>query len=74
MVRIDLRNSITSLAILQIGSIMQKLSPGEDIEVICEDESFMEELHRVHQNYVYDRVNHMNDYFGSGIVFLLRKQ
>jgi TusA-related sulfurtransferase len=73
MIRIDIRNSITSLAILQISAMMQKLSPGEGLEILCEEESFLKELQRVHHDYAYGRFSCVMNGDGNERLFVVRK-
>ncbi|TVM32102.1 hypothetical protein DQK91_16355 [Oceanidesulfovibrio marinus] len=57
MVRVDIRNSITSLSILQVEAIMNRLPPGGSIEILCDDESFVEDLKRIRKDCCFDHIN-----------------
>lgn len=50
MLRLDLRNSITPFAILRIGDAMRNLSPGESLEILCDDDAVMDDLKRIHHD------------------------
>lgn len=71
MIRIDARNSITPLTILQIGSCMQELLPGEALEILCDEESTMEDLLRIHPNCDCTKVEQGAE---GGCLFLLKKK
>ncbi len=74
MDRIDMRSSITCLAILQIESIMQKLPPGDCIEVLCDDETLVEELRHIRKDFFCEQIHCKIQGDQAGIAFILRKQ
>ncbi|MGE4290713.1 MAG: sulfurtransferase TusA family protein [Desulfovibrio sp.] len=73
MVRIDARDSITSLAILKIGSLLRELSPGEGMEILCDDEATMEDILRIHPNCECQKAAQDND-TEDGCLFVLRRK
>jgi hypothetical protein len=72
--RIDLRHSITALAILQIGSLLQGLEPGEALEILGGEEQLIEDLERVLHDCVVERTTSGQRKMGKGCRFLVRKQ
>ncbi|WP_246287840.1 sulfurtransferase TusA family protein [Desulfolutivibrio sulfoxidireducens] len=73
MMRIDLRNSITPLVILHIGSVLRNAAPGEGIEILCDEESIMEDFRRVHHDCSCTCIGCDTQAIGKGCLFVLRK-
>jgi tRNA 2-thiouridine synthesizing protein A len=71
MIRIDARNSITPLTLLQIGSVMRGVLPGGELEILCDDESTMKDIQKIHPNYECTQVEQKAE---GGCLFLLKKK
>jgi TusA-related sulfurtransferase len=73
MIRFDLRNSITPLVILEVGSVMQKMSPGESIEIVCDDRSVVDDLRRIHHDFVCMGIGNESRKCGCGYFIVMEK-
>lgn len=73
MDRIDMRSSITFMAILQIESIMQKLPLGDCIEVLYDDETLAEELQNICKDFSCEQIHCKIQGDKACIAFILRK-
>lgn len=73
MIRFDLRNSITPLVLLEVGSVMQRMSPGECIEIRCEDRSVINDLRRIHYDFVCMGLDNKIMKDGSGYLIVMEK-
>jgi TusA-related sulfurtransferase len=70
----DLRNSITPFAMLRIGSLLQTLSPGEAIEIQCDEAAIVDDLRLVHHDCTFLIISCDDQEDGNGCVFVLQKK
>ncbi|MBG0776371.1 MAG: sulfurtransferase TusA family protein [Desulfovibrionaceae bacterium] len=70
MIRIDARNTIGPLAILEIGAHLERAAPGERLEVLCDDEAVLRDVRRIHPECEWSLETSRN---GAGCAFVLRK-
>lgn len=70
MTRIDARNCISSLAMLEIGMHLEKSAPGEILEILCDDASLLEDIERIHPDCECSRMERQSK---TGWLLALRK-
>ncbi len=73
MFRIDVRNTIAPLAILQIRDEMKSKPDTGSITVLCEDVSFIEDMKNIMQDYEFT-INFMKNHGDHLTVAMFYKQ
>lgn len=74
MVRIDARASLTPLTLLRIGSLLRELHPGDGVELLCDDDSTLEDLLRIHPNWECRRAGRAPAEEGGRLFVLIKKR
>lgn len=71
--QIDVRQTITSLALLLVGAALLDREPGDAVEVLCDEPGFADDLARVFHDWTCERALAAGKENNADCVFTLRK-